>query len=78
MKRRFLNMLIAFDQLAYVVITLGYGNPDETMSSAAWRMERDKKFFRFFRPMIDLLFSPLEKNHCRKAYESEQRRWHAG
>ena len=67
-----LNLLIALDQLAYVLITLGHGDPDETMSSAAWRMERQGRFFGFTRPLIDGLFRPLEKDHCRKAWESEQ------
>lgn len=74
MKRRILNVLIAFDQMAYVLLTLGNGDPDETMSSAAWRMEQKGRFFGFFRPLIDGLFSPLEKDHCRKAWESEQNR----
>lgn len=73
MKHRLLNLLIAIDQLAYVLLTLGYGNPDETMSSAAWRMEQKGRFFGFFRPVIDALFRPLEKDHCRKAWEAEQR-----
>lgn len=78
MKRRILNILVAIDQLAYVLLTLGYGNPDETMSSAAWRMEQKGRFFGFFRPVIDWLFSPLEKDHCRKAWEAEQARFGGG
>jgi hypothetical protein len=38
MKQRLLNVLIAIDQLAWVVLTLGAGHPDETISAAAWRM----------------------------------------
>lgn len=29
MKNRLLNILIALDQFVYVLITLGYGSPDE-------------------------------------------------
>ena len=40
MKQRILNLLIAIDQLAYVLLTLGAGHPDETLSAAAWRTEQ--------------------------------------
>ena len=40
MKQRILNLLIALDQLAWVVLTLGKGYPDEAISAAAWRMEQ--------------------------------------
>ena len=42
MKQRMLNLLIAFDQLAYVLVTLGAGSPDETLSAAAWRTEQEQ------------------------------------
>ena len=74
MAQRVLHLLIALDQLAYVILTLGAGQPDETLSAAAWRTERSgKRLGRFFRPLIDWLFRPLEKDHCRKAYEAERR-----
>ena len=34
MRRRLLNILIALDQFVYVLLTLGHGSPDETMSAA--------------------------------------------
>ncbi len=34
MKQRILNILIALDQLAYVLLTLGAGHPDETLSAS--------------------------------------------
>ena len=72
MKQRLLNLLIAVDQLLWVVFTLGKGHPDETISAAAWRMERQGKLAgRLLRPIIDLLFLPLERDHCRKSFESE-------
>ena len=74
MKQRLLNTLIALDQLAYVLLTLGAGHPDETLSAAAYRTERKNRLLGItFRPLIDLLFRPFEKDHCRKAYESERR-----
>ncbi len=33
MNRRILNFLVALDQLAWVLVTLGHGEPDETLSS---------------------------------------------
>ena len=75
MKQRILNLLIALDQLAWVIITLGKGYPDETISAAAWRMEQQGKIAgRVFRPLVDLLFRPIERDHCRKAWLSEVQR----
>lgn len=72
MKRRVRHLLIAIDQLAWVLLTLGRGHPDETISAAAWRMEQQGKMAgRILRPLIDVLFRPLERDHCRLAYESE-------
>lgn len=72
MKKRLLNILIGIDQLCYVLITLGYGSPDETMSSAAWRMERKGKLSgRIFRPLIDWVFFPFEREHCFFSYLNE-------
>lgn len=74
LKRRLLHLLIALDQLVYVLITLGNGNPDETLSAAAWRLERDGKLAgRVFRPLIDALFW-FDPQHCRNSYESEVQR----
>ena len=75
MKRRILHLLIALDQLAWVVLTLGKGHPDETISAALWRMEQEGKLAgRLFRPLVDLLFRPIEKDHCYKAWLSEVQR----
>lgn len=75
MKQRLLNLFTAFDQLAYVLVTLGYGYPDETLSSAAWRSEQNGRIFgRIFRPLIDALLRPIEREHCYQAYLAERRR----
>ena len=74
MKQRLLNTAIAIDQLLYVLLTLGDGSPDETLSAAAWRTEKKGRLLgRIFRPAIDLLFLPFERDHCAKAYAAEQR-----
>lgn len=71
--KRIFNLAVAIDQLAYVLLTLGAGHPDETLSAAAWRTEQSGKLGgRIFRSLIDLIFLPLEREHCRKAYEAER------
>ncbi len=72
MRQRFLNMLVALDQLLWVWLSFGAGAPDETLSAAAYRMERQGKIAgRILRPLIDAIFSPLEREHCWLAYQSE-------
>lgn len=64
----FLRLALAFDQFLNVLVC--NGEPDETMSSAVWRMERDGRFWGFMRPVIDTLFW-FQPRHCEMAYESE-------
>ena len=74
MKRYLLNALIAIDQLLNVLIALG--EPDETLSSVAWRMERDgKPWGRIMRPVIDTLFW-WDPQHCFTSYLAEKKRNH--
>lgn len=71
--KRIFNLAVAIDQLLYVLVTLGAGHPDETLSAAAWRTEQSGKLGgRIFRPLIDLMFLPLEREHCRRAYLAER------
>ena len=73
MRQRLLNLAVALDQLAYVLLTLGAGHPDETLSAAAWRTEKKGRLLgQLFRPAIDLLFRPFEREHCRRAYLAER------
>lgn len=60
------KILIAVDQLFN---TLLGGWPDETLSSRAWRWEKDgvRSWPRRF---IDTLFF-FDPRHCRESYESE-------
>ena len=70
MKQYLLNVAIAIDQ---TLNALRGGSPDETLSAAAWRTEQKGRLLgRVFRPLIDLAFLPLEKDHCRTAFESER------
>ena len=69
-----LNIAIALDQLGNA---LRGGSPDETLSAAAWRTEQKGRLLgRIFRPVIDLLFRPFERDHCRKSFESERKGRH--
>lgn len=71
-KKRILNILIVLDQLIWVLISLGKGSPDETISSASYRgWLHDHPIGKIAKPVIDFLFLPIQKNHCRKAWESE-------
>jgi hypothetical protein len=39
-----------------------------------WRMEQQGKLAgRILRPLIDLLFLPIERDHCQLSFESEVR-----
>lgn len=74
MKRRLLNFLVALDQLAWVLLSLGRGMPDETLSAAAWRMEGQGKLAgRILRPIIDTLLW-WDVDHCRRSWKSERDR----
>ena len=75
MKRRILNFLICLDQLVFSVLTLGHASPDETISAGLYRMEsQNKRAGRWFRPVVDWLFLPFEKDHCRESYLAEYRK----
>ena len=77
MKKRILHILIALDQLAYVLLTLGKGYPDMTISAAAYRSSRNgNRFGKIMHRLIDILFWPIEKDHCRESFLSEVRREH--
>lgn len=65
-----LDKLIAFD--AWVMGTFFGGLPGETMSAAAWNAHCTGKFFGFTYLLIDLIFYPLQREHCRHAWEWQQ------
>lgn len=66
-----MQVLIAIDQL---LNTLLLGFADETLSSRAYRADRDGKVFgRIFRPVIDTMFF-WQKRHCYQSYLSEVQR----
>lgn len=68
-----LNVAIGVDQLAN---TLLGGYPDETISSRVYRYSSDYRCANVVRIMLDVLFLPWGKEHCKQAYESELERNH--
>lgn len=68
------QVLIALDQFVNAVFA---GWADETLSSRAYRTERDGKLWgRIWRPIIDVLFIWQVSDHCRRAYIKERERIH--
>lgn len=66
-----LSVWIAVDQLLNALLL---GAPDESLSSRAYRADRDGKAFgRFFRPLIDGMFF-WQQRHCYQAYLAEVQR----
>lgn len=61
-----LNLAIAIDQLANTIFR---GEPDETLSSRAFRLEQERGR-KWPRLLIDTLFF-FDKNHCYESYLSE-------
>lgn len=61
------RILIAVDQLFNAIFN---GWPDETLSSRAWRWEKNGKR-SWPRRLIDTLFF-FDPDHCRESYESER------
>lgn len=67
------RVLIAFDQMVNAVLG---GHPDETLSARAYRKELTSRRWAIARKVIDAIFLPLEREHCRLSFESEQLRRH--
>lgn len=66
-----MQVLIALDQLLNALL---FGYADETLSSRAYRADRDGKAFgKFFRPVIDTIFF-WQDRHCYQAYLAEVQR----
>ena len=72
LKLYILNILIAFDQFVNVLFL---GQPDETISSRAWRCKDANSFWGVMHSLINKLFF-FQKDHCHKAYLAELERKH--
>ena len=65
-----LEVLVALD--IWVMRTFLGGLPGETISAAAYNAERTGKWGgRIGRPLIDILFMPVQRAHCRKAWTDQ-------
>ena len=68
-----LRLLLWLDIKVFVLVTLGNCRPGETISAAAWSLEIDGKWQgRVFRPLIDWIFTRLERDHCYQSWMAEQ------
>ena len=66
-----MQVLIAIDQLLNAIL---FGYADETLSSRAYRADRDGKVFgKVFRPVIDTIFF-WQDRHCYQSYLAEVQR----
>lgn len=71
MRGYLLGLAIALDQLANAVLA---GDPDETLSSRAWRAEQSgQRYWGWTRRAIDMLFF-WQDGHCQAAYLEEKRK----
>lgn len=86
MKHNCKQVLIALDQLVYCFVgcVLSLFNrkitvyADMTISAQAYRLEQRGHWYgKVMRCAIDLLFRPIEHEHCRLSYESELNRAHS-
>lgn len=69
MTERVLSFLLWLDVQVLRVVTLGRARPGETISSASWSLYRDGKWQgRVLVPVIDFLFRPWMREHCRKSW----------
>ena len=65
------NVLVALDKLVNAALN---GQPDETLSSRAWRTEaKAQPYWSWTRRVIDALFY-FQPNHCAQSYANEKLR----
>ena len=67
---RLLRVLVSLDIFLFAVCTLGRSKRNETFSSAAWSTQT-KWQGKIFRPLIDWLFTWLERDHCQASWITE-------
>lgn len=70
LKQYIINILVAFDQFVNVLFL---GQPDETISSRAWRCKDSSSFWKFMRKLIDTIFF-WQKDHCYYSFIAEVER----
>ena len=66
-----LTILYTLDSFVLALITLGNCEVVDTLSSKAWQLEqKGRTHGRVFRIAIDWLFSGMEADHCKGAYQT--------
>lgn len=67
---RFIDIIFSWDCTLFSMATLGGSYPYESFSSAAYRAEKNGKFYGKFRKYIDKSFLLVfnQTDHCYKAY----------
>lgn len=70
LKQYIINILVALDQFINVLFL---GQPDETISSRAWRCKDSSSFWKFMRKLIDTIFF-WQKDHCYYSFIAEVER----
>ena len=73
LKQYIINLLVAFDQSINVLFS---GQPDETISSRAWRCKDANSFWGFMKKLIDTLFF-WQKDHCYHSFIAKIERYQA-
>lgn len=63
-----LQVAIAFDQLINAIFG---GYPDETLSSRCYRKAQKYWYAKAAMWVLDIVLTPIARNHCKEAYESE-------
>lgn len=72
-RQRILIALIALDHICLVLLTLGNCMRGETISASAWRQEQAGRLQgKLARPIIDWLFTPIERDHCHQSWLAEK------
>ena len=59
------NILISIDQLANTILG---GDPDETISSRAGKMQHDSKWAK----VLCWLLNKIDTNHCKESIEEDE------
>ena len=68
---RTLTILYTLDSFVLAILTLGNCAVGDTLSSKAWQLEqKGRTHGRVFRIAIDWLFSGMEADHCKGAYQT--------
>ena len=62
------QVAIGLDQLMNTIIG---GMADETLSARVYRNSKRSRTNRIIMAILDLVFSPIKRDHCKKSYMNE-------